>query len=99
MGEVECAFVMATPASRIVRYAPDKGSFPLDHGQNKGNVRACEELSKAYLTCRMTNGLMDKEEMENLGFNEAPADVAVKEPRKFEKHGFVAGIKHKHNKE
>ena len=29
--EVRFVALMAAPASRIVRYAPDKGSFPLDH--------------------------------------------------------------------
>ncbi|KAI8063217.1 hypothetical protein BC940DRAFT_307840 [Gongronella butleri] len=62
---------------------PDRGSFPLDHEgeckeymkvymqclrENKNNNGACRELSKAYLQCRMDKGLMDKDDMRNLGY-------------------------------
>ncbi|KAI8096393.1 putative metal ion transporter [Halteromyces radiatus] len=62
---------------------PLLGSFPLDHeGEckqymqeyikclraNKNNNGACRPLSKAYLQCRMDKGLMDKDDMKNLGF-------------------------------
>merc|ERR1712028_5489 len=101
---------MAAPASRIVRYAPDKGSFPLDHQrlckiemskymscirmQGNGVTAPCEELTKAYLACRMNNGLMDPEPMSDLGFNATP--VVAKERKveaKRETKGFVAGMK------
>jgi len=63
---------------------PDRGSFPLDHeGECKqamteylkclrANVMdngQCRHLSKAYLKCRMDRGLMDTDEMRNLGFD------------------------------
>ncbi|ORX47015.1 hypothetical protein DM01DRAFT_1327373 [Hesseltinella vesiculosa] len=62
---------------------PLLGSFPLDHEgeckefmktymqclrDNKNNNGACRELSKAYLQCRMDKGLMDKDDMSNLGY-------------------------------
>ncbi|PWN88264.1 hypothetical protein FA10DRAFT_232551 [Acaromyces ingoldii] len=64
---------------------PDRGSFPLDHdGECKAAMMAylkcmkaskndngqCRHLSKAYLQCRMDSGLMEKDEMSNLGFHE-----------------------------
>ncbi|KAI9264645.1 hypothetical protein EDC94DRAFT_605907 [Helicostylum pulchrum] len=63
--------------------APLLGSFPLDHDgeckismkeyvkclkQNKSNNGLCREFSQAYLQCRMDNGLMEPEDMKNLGF-------------------------------
>ncbi len=62
---------------------PAKGSFPLDHdGECKapfeaymkclkthdGVNEACRNLSKAYLECRMDNGLMTRESLNSLGF-------------------------------
>ncbi|KAI9246461.1 hypothetical protein BDA99DRAFT_447309 [Phascolomyces articulosus] len=59
------------------------GSFPLDHEgeckdfmkeyvkclkQHKNNNGECRHLSRAYLQCRMDKGLMDKNDMNNLGF-------------------------------
>ncbi|UZJ56899.1 hypothetical protein CBS101457_006219 [Exobasidium rhododendri] len=64
---------------------PDRGSFPLDHDgdckkvmqdylkcmkANKMDNGKCRFLSKQYLECRMENGLMEKDEMSNLGFHE-----------------------------
>ncbi|RHZ52814.1 hypothetical protein Glove_457g50 [Diversispora epigaea] len=64
---------------------PERGSFPLDHEgeckqlvkeylqclkQNSGNNGNCRYLSKAYLKCRMERGLMDHDEMKNLGFQD-----------------------------
>lgn len=63
--------------------APLRGSFPLDHDgecktfmkdyvkclkENKNNNGLCRQFSEAYLQCRMDNGLMDKDDMGNLGF-------------------------------
>lgn len=63
---------------------PERGSFPLDLGNecgefvkkylicvksNKGDNPQCRELAKEYLECRMNKGLMDKDEMRNLGFH------------------------------
>eukprot|EP00656_Telonema_subtile_P008795 TRINITY_DN14111_c0_g1_i2.p2 TRINITY_DN14111_c0_g1~~TRINITY_DN14111_c0_g1_i2.p2 ORF type:complete len:108 (+),score=26.84 TRINITY_DN14111_c0_g1_i2:268-591(+) len=104
---------MNAPASRITRYAPDKGAFPLDHEkkcktemtkymrclreQHKGDTRQCEPLAKMYLACRMEKGLMDKEEMGDLGFNAVPGqDTKPSQPQEVkEKKGFIAGMKPK----
>lgn len=68
---------------------PDKGSFPLDHEgvckklmikymqclrQNSNNNSACREESQSYLSCRMDNNLMAKEDWSKLGF----ADLETK---------------------
>ncbi|KAJ7693669.1 hypothetical protein B0H17DRAFT_932810 [Mycena rosella] len=62
---------------------PDRGSFPLDHyGECKDQMKLymtclrdnssesspCRPLSKDYLDCRMTKGLMEKDDWKNLGF-------------------------------
>ncbi|SPO28675.1 related to COX19 - Cytochrome c oxidase assembly protein [Ustilago trichophora] len=64
---------------------PERGSFPLDHeGEcksvmqeymncikyNKNDNGKCRHLSKAYLQCRMDKGLMEHDEMDNLGFKD-----------------------------
>ncbi|KAJ1022953.1 hypothetical protein NDA13_005002 [Ustilago tritici] len=64
---------------------PERGSFPLDHqGECKqvmqeymncikynGNDNGkCRHLSRAYLQCRMDKGLMDNDDMDNLGFKD-----------------------------
>ncbi|PWN29122.1 hypothetical protein BDZ90DRAFT_206332, partial [Jaminaea rosea] len=71
---------------------PDRGSFPLDHEgeckqvmteymrcmkENRQDNGKCRHLSRRYLECRMEKGLMEKDEMKNLGFqgNEEPASV------------------------
>jgi len=38
---------------------------------NKNNNGACRELSKAYLQCRMDKGLMARDDMKNLGYQDA----------------------------
>eukprot|EP00904_Undaria_pinnatifida_P008363 jgi/Undpi1/4657/HiC_scaffold_18.g08011.m1 len=63
--------------------APEKGSFPLDHGgeckapmkafiacleENNSDHLPCKSLSKLYLECRMERNLMAKEEFGKLGF-------------------------------
>ncbi|OMJ29043.1 Cytochrome c oxidase assembly protein COX19 [Smittium culicis] len=77
---------------------PDRGSFPLDHDGDckdymlrymeciKGTSEhsKCRELSKAYLECRMKNGLMDKTDFKQLGFiddNVSKGDSGTKEPK------------------
>ncbi|KAI7865433.1 hypothetical protein BDF14DRAFT_1730388 [Spinellus fusiger] len=62
---------------------PLLGSFPVDHeGEcknvmkeymkcmraNKNNNGECRSFSRAYLQCRMDKGLMEKDDMNNLGF-------------------------------
>ncbi|RKP25704.1 hypothetical protein SYNPS1DRAFT_10663, partial [Syncephalis pseudoplumigaleata] len=75
----------APPTSESFKPVPPaRGSFPLDHygdcredmlrymnclRQNKQSVEACRELSKAYLHCRMEHGLMERDHMRNLGFD------------------------------
>ncbi|PWN46780.1 hypothetical protein IE53DRAFT_350229 [Violaceomyces palustris] len=64
---------------------PERGSFPLDHEgeckvammeylkcmkENKSDNGKCRHLSKSYLECRMDKGLMERDEMKNLGFQE-----------------------------
>jgi cytochrome c oxidase assembly protein subunit 19 len=71
--------------SRIQSKAPDKGSFPLDHFKEcKKEVaqynkcllkfdnlpKRCRKYQKAYLECRMDNGLMEKESLNKLGFTD-----------------------------
>ncbi|KAG0180757.1 Cytochrome c oxidase assembly protein cox19 [Apophysomyces sp. BC1021] len=69
---------------------PLYGSFPVDHfGEcttymkeymkclraNKNNNGACREFSRTYLQCRMDRGLMDKDDMKNLGFADLEKDA------------------------
>lgn len=72
------------PSQKVFRpSAPQKGSFPLDHEgeckkfmikymeclrKNELSNIDCTDESKAYLNCRMENGLMDKEDFKRLGF-------------------------------
>jgi cytochrome c oxidase assembly protein subunit 19 len=102
----------APKARSLAAKAPEKGSFPLDHGgtckipmkdfqncikNNKGSHALCREFSKKYLTCRMENNLMAKEDLSDLGFTNAAkmnALAAAKRdtgPKK-EKTGFIAGM-------
>ena len=71
-------------ASRLRPVPPQRGSFPMDRdgdclelakkylecvklvdGVNAPN---CRLIAKNYLECRMSHGLMDRDEMKNLGF-------------------------------
>ncbi|KAI8996953.1 hypothetical protein BDB01DRAFT_769253 [Pilobolus umbonatus] len=76
--------------------APLLGSFPLDHDgecktfmkdyvkclrENKNNNGLCRHFSQAYLQCRMDNGLMDKDDMRNLGFADLMKDDPVSTPK------------------
>ncbi|KAF8575729.1 hypothetical protein K439DRAFT_1369105 [Ramaria rubella] len=62
--------------------APDRGSFPLDHEgeckskmlvymsclqKNFNNSAECRVESKEYLECRMSRGLMQRDNWKNLG--------------------------------
>ena len=68
---------------RSVSSAPEKGSFPIDHFQECSDIiekyltcinkhelmpKRCQKIQLEYLNCRMENGLMKKESMEDLGF-------------------------------
>lgn len=75
---------MATPSKRgLPPTPPDKGSFPLDHfgacrepqaqylqcvREGKQKTTNCKEVMKSYLECRMQNGLMAREDLNQLGF-------------------------------
>ncbi|GMK54370.1 hypothetical protein CspeluHIS016_0109560 [Cutaneotrichosporon spelunceum] len=67
---------------------PLRGSFPLDHDgecktfmqsymkclkANKNDAGACRAESRDYLSCRMDNELMSREEFQNLGLGDVPA--------------------------
>ena len=71
--------------NRQVIKPPDKGSFPLDHFHDCNNEakeynscmerhqmmpKRCRIFQKKYLECRMKAGLMEKTDMESLGFTE-----------------------------
>ena len=71
--------------SRQVIKPPDKGSFPLDHFHDCNNEakeynscmerhqmmpKRCRIFQKKYLECRMKAGLMEKQDMETLGFTQ-----------------------------
>jgi cytochrome c oxidase assembly protein subunit 19 len=73
-----------SPAQQLT--PPDKGSFPLDHDgacreSSKEFLRClkeqgaesikCRHLTKDFLRCRMQHGLMAKEDLDNLGFEES----------------------------
>eukprot|EP01112_Ceratiomyxa_fruticulosa_P008428 TRINITY_DN2186_c0_g1_i3.p1 TRINITY_DN2186_c0_g1~~TRINITY_DN2186_c0_g1_i3.p1 ORF type:complete len:106 (+),score=22.40 TRINITY_DN2186_c0_g1_i3:174-491(+) len=90
---------------------PEKGSFPLDHygecyqemntymncmKQNKGDSIHCQDSAKTYLVCRMDKGLMAKEELSNMGYNENEKRVSKDHVRK-ESTGFIAGTRKRHD--
>jgi len=73
----------ATPPKKQSLKAPDKGVFPLDHfhecdkeAEMYNNCvvkhqlmpKRCRQYQIDYLQCRMKSGLMEKEEIEKLGF-------------------------------
>ncbi|EJD04401.1 uncharacterized protein FOMMEDRAFT_34575, partial [Fomitiporia mediterranea MF3/22] len=68
--------------SDLVNTPPDRGSFPLDHyGECKEHMKAylaclqkngatstpCRAMNKNYLECRMSKGLMERDDWHNLG--------------------------------
>ena len=99
---------------------PARGSFPLDHGgecklamaaftgcvQAHGNLHhQCRDESKAYLQCRMDRGLMAKEDLTTLGFNDSfpvkmdssataaePGEVVAGLAAAAKKKGFMFGL-------
>ncbi|KAF9229546.1 hypothetical protein BS17DRAFT_27121 [Gyrodon lividus] len=63
---------------------PDRGSFPLDHDgeckdqmmqymdclkKNSSTSTPCRIFSKQYLECRMSKGLMERDDFKNLGLS------------------------------
>ncbi|KAI0961124.1 hypothetical protein AcV7_000310 [Taiwanofungus camphoratus] len=70
---------------------PDRGSFPLDHygeckdymkvyldclRKNSSNSTPCRHLNKEYLDCRMSRGLMERDEWRNLGLGSVEGVVS-----------------------
>ena len=94
--------------------APERGSFPLDHGgtcrpymlefqncmkNNNSSHALCRDFSKKYLSCRMDNELMARDDFKNLGFSKEAEHKAKRaheqhsaDQRKKENTGFVAGL-------
>ena len=96
---------------------PLKGAFPLDHdgeckavkekyeaclSRNENVTISCRKLAKEYLACRMSRGLMAKEEWKALGLAGKTAESepgAQKLPKRSEpagptkeQRGFVSGL-------
>lgn len=78
---------------RFTPTPPDKGSFPLDHDnvckshmlkymncvrKNRDDSTVCRNEAKEYLSCRMDNNLMAKEEWKSLGFSESTSEKSNK---------------------
>ncbi|RSH79792.1 Cytochrome c oxidase assembly protein cox19 [Apiotrichum porosum] len=68
---------------------PQRGSFPLDHDgdcktfmlsymkclkANKSDSGECRLEARGYLQCRMDHGLMDQDDMQNLGLGDVGGD-------------------------
>ncbi|ORY99845.1 cytochrome c oxidase assembly protein COX19-like protein [Syncephalastrum racemosum] len=77
------AFGRTSNVESVTGKPPLFGSFPIDHEgeckeymkqymkcmkENKNNNGECRKLSRAYLQCRMDKNLMDKEDLNKLGF-------------------------------
>lgn len=86
---------------------PQRGIFPLDHfadckapmdlylqclEDHKDIHHECRNFSRDYLKCRMDNGLMSQENLDQMGFSD---DTRVKGAKEYdmskEKEGFIAG--------
>ncbi|KCV70131.1 hypothetical protein H696_03592 [Fonticula alba] len=88
---------MQTVGSSTQRSPPERGSFPLDRTdacrlamslymdclrEAANDTSKCRDLAQSYLECRMNTGLMEKDNMSNLGFKDnaaasAPTDEAA----------------------
>eukprot|EP00924_Labyrinthula_sp_SR-Ha-C_P006716 maker-scaffold_29-snap-gene-2.6-mRNA-1 protein AED:0.39 eAED:0.39 QI:82/1/1/1/1/1/2/143/109 len=99
---------MSYTARSLQATPPEKGSFPLDHHkvckpemssllsclkENKNIHNKCQELSKQYLQCRISNNLMQEEKLDDFfsteEFNFAKPDQHIAE---LKKKGFLGGI-------
>ena len=74
--------LMATPLRSTRVYPPEKGSFPIDHDgvceqprlaymqclRNKLVMNECRSAARAYLQCRIDQGLMVRASLDELGF-------------------------------
>ncbi|KAJ3058194.1 Cytochrome c oxidase assembly protein cox19 [Rhizoclosmatium hyalinum] len=72
---------------------PERGAFPLDleglckepfkaymecmHKQKGGEHKACRDLSKAYIQCRMNTKLMEPDSFENIGFGDKKSSPLI----------------------
>lgn len=67
----------------LFRRPPSNGSFPIDHDkectsimdkyliclkENNQNQNQCRELAKNYLKCRMEKGLLEQQNLNDLGY-------------------------------
>ncbi|GBG33053.1 Pterin-4-alpha-carbinolamine dehydratase [Hondaea fermentalgiana] len=103
--------LMAYLGGAVQAVPPEKGSFPLDHKaeckqpmvefltclkENKNKHHLCKNLSKSYLECRIQRGLMQEENLDDLGFryNVEIDDekLASLEAEKKERKGFYGGL-------
>ncbi|OCB91176.1 hypothetical protein A7U60_g1584 [Sanghuangporus baumii] len=81
--------------SDIVSTPPDRGAFPLDHyGECKEQMKAylaclkknaatstpCRTLNKDYLECRMSKGLMQRDDWHSLGLENVPTSERNSSP-------------------
>ena len=97
---------MAYLPRRFEAVPPEKGSFPLDHDakckpqmtvfvsclkQHKNAHYKCRELSKKYLECRMEENLMQKENLEDYGFDKEIRIKIKEEGLSKEEQGFLGG--------
>ncbi|KAI6158729.1 hypothetical protein EDD17DRAFT_978929 [Pisolithus thermaeus] len=72
---------------------PNRGSFPLDHygecskqmkeymeclKKNSGTSTHCRTFSKQYLECRMSKGLMERDEWHKLGLGDVEDATGTK---------------------
>ncbi|KAF9511975.1 hypothetical protein BS47DRAFT_1298345 [Hydnum rufescens UP504] len=77
--------------SNILVAPPERGSFPLDHEGKRGRLPSlylkclrehknsnsqCRSLSKDYLECRMSRGLMERDDWKNLGLADVDSSRA-----------------------
>jgi cytochrome c oxidase assembly protein subunit 19 len=77
---------------------PERGSFPIDHFKECTDIiskylsciskhelmpKRCQKLQVEYLNCRMENGLMDKETLENLGYTKKNSFESEIEQKKY----------------
>ena len=62
-------------------------------------TEGCRHLSKRYLECRMSRGLMAEEDLSKLGFKpgeappQKPQAASATDARATERAGFVAGLR------
>ena len=106
----EESIMNAFGSSSTIAKPPEKGSFPLDHqGECKeamkkfltcmksehGNHSSCKRLSRSYLECRIEKGLMQKENLDQLGLDMSVREIKPRAPShegRKESDGFVAGL-------